>query len=53
VVELLDAADVEANYYDRDAAYFDGIVRIGQFDGDIDAIARRDDGFRATVERDD
>ena len=27
-------------YYDDDAPYFDGIVRIGEFDGDMDAIER-------------
>jgi hypothetical protein len=38
-------------YYDSDAPLFNGIVRIGEFDGDIDAIGRQSDDFRATIER--
>jgi hypothetical protein len=38
-------------YYDSDAPPFNGIVRIGEFDGDIDAIARQSDDFRVTIER--
>jgi hypothetical protein len=38
-------------YYDDDAPYFDGIVRIGEFDGDMDALARQSDDFSVTVER--
>jgi hypothetical protein len=36
-------------YYDSDAPSFNGIVRIGQFDGDMEAIERQD--FRVTIER--
>ena len=38
-------------YYDSGAPYFDGIVRIGEFDGDIDALADQGDDVRITVER--
>jgi hypothetical protein len=38
-------------YYDSDAPFFNGIVRIGEFDGDIDALERQSDDFRATTER--
>ena len=38
-------------YYDRDAPYFDGIVPIGEFDGDVRAIERLPDDARVTVER--
>ena len=38
-------------YYHDDAPYFDGIVRIGELDGDIDALADRGDDVRITVER--
>jgi len=37
-------------YYDNDAPYFDGIVRIGDFDGDIEVINRLPDGARVTIE---
>ncbi|MCL8011302.1 cyclophilin-like fold protein [Streptomyces sp. AS02] len=37
-------------FYYGDVDYWDGIVRIGQFDGDVDAIADQPDGFRARVE---
>jgi hypothetical protein len=40
-------------YYDSDAPYFAGIVRIGQFDGDLGAIERQHENFRATIERAD
>jgi hypothetical protein len=39
-------------YYDSDAPYFDGIVRIGAFDGDdVRAIERLPEDVRVTVER--
>ena len=38
-------------YYDSDAPYFNGIVRIGEFDGDMDAIERQSDDFSVTIER--
>ena len=38
-------------YYDSDAPYFDGIVRIGEFDGDMEAIERLAEDARVTVER--
>jgi hypothetical protein len=37
-------------FYYGDVAYYDGILRIGQFDGDMDAIADQEDGFTARVE---
>ena len=38
-------------YYDSDAPFFNGIVRIGQVDGDMDAIERQDEDFSVTIER--
>jgi hypothetical protein len=38
-------------YYDSDAPFFNGIVRIGEFDGEMDAIERQSDDFRATIDR--
>lgn len=38
-------------YYDNDAPYFDGIVRIGEFDGDTGAIERLPEGARVTIQR--
>jgi hypothetical protein len=40
-------------YYDSDAPFFNGIVRIGEFDGDMDAIERQSESFRVTIERAD
>lgn len=37
-------------YYD-DVGYFTGIVRLGQFDGSVDAIVRQTGAFTATIER--
>ena len=37
-------------YYD-DVGYFTGIVRIGQFDGSVDAIVRQTGDFTARIER--
>jgi hypothetical protein len=38
-------------YYDSEAPYFGGIVRIGEFDGDMDAIERQSEDFSVTIER--
>jgi hypothetical protein len=38
-------------FYYGDVGYFDGIVRIGRFDDDIDSLQRQPDGFEATIER--
>jgi hypothetical protein len=37
--------------YYGDVGYYPGIIRIGRFDGSIDALADEDDGFRARLER--
>ena len=39
-------------YYDSDAPFFNGIVRIGEFDDEMDAIQRQSQDFTATIERD-
>ena len=36
-------------YYDDDAPYFEGIVPIGRFTGDTEAIERLPDGSRVTI----
>lgn len=38
-------------YYDDGAPYFNGIVRIGEFDDDPEAIERQGDDFSVTIER--
>ena len=38
-------------YYDNDAPYFDGIVHIGEFDGDMQTITRLPDDSSVTIER--
>ena len=38
-------------YYDSDAPFFNGIVRIGEFDGEMDAIERQGGDFSVTIER--
>jgi hypothetical protein len=38
-------------YYDSDAPFFTGIVRIGQFDGEMDAIERQSEDVSVTIER--
>jgi hypothetical protein len=38
-------------YYDDDAPYFSGIVRIGEFQGDMEALRRLTDGSLITVHR--
>jgi hypothetical protein len=37
-------------YYDSDAPYFEGIVRIGEYDGDPQAIKRLPGDARVTIE---
>jgi hypothetical protein len=38
-------------YYDSDAPFFNGIVRIGEFDGEMGAIERQSQDFSVTIER--
>ena len=38
-------------YYDDAAPYFDGIVRIGELEGDLGALERQSDGTAVTVAR--
>lgn len=38
-------------FYYGDVGYFNGIVRIGHFDTDIDHIRQQRDGFSVTIER--
>jgi hypothetical protein len=38
-------------YYDSDAPFFNGIVRIGEFDANMDAIERQSQDFTVTIER--
>jgi hypothetical protein len=38
-------------YYDSDAPFFNGIVRIGEFDGEMDAIGRQSEEFSVAIER--
>ena len=38
-------------YYDGDAPFFNGIVRIGEFDGEMDAIESQGEDFSVTIER--
>jgi hypothetical protein len=38
-------------YYDSDAPFFNGIVQIGEFDGEMDAIERQSDDFSVTIAR--
>jgi hypothetical protein len=38
-------------YYDSDAPFFNGIVRIGEFDGELDAIERQSQDFTVTIEQ--
>ena len=37
-------------YYDDDAPYFDGIVRIGELDGDMGALQRLPEGASVTIQ---
>ncbi len=38
-------------YYDDDAPYWRGIVRIGEFDSGMDEIERQSENFSVTIER--
>jgi hypothetical protein len=38
-------------YYDGDAPYFEGIVPIGRFHGDVEAIKRLPEASRVTIAR--
>src|SRR5215208_4140204 len=38
-------------YYDSDAPFFNGIVHIGEFDSEMDAIERQSDDFSVKIER--
>ncbi len=38
-------------YYDSDAPFFNGIVHIGEIDGDMDALERQSDDFSVTIEQ--
>jgi hypothetical protein len=38
-------------YYDNDAPFFNGIVRIGEFDGEMAAIERQSADFTVTIEQ--
>jgi Cyclophilin-like family len=35
----------------NNVGFWNGIVRIGEFDGDVDAIERQSDDFSVTIER--
>jgi hypothetical protein len=37
-------------YYDSDAPFFNGIVRIGEFEGEVDALERQSGELRITIE---
>ena len=37
-------------FYYGDVGYFNGIVRIGHYDGSMDAIVNQTDDFTATIE---
>ena len=37
-------------YYDDRAPYFDGIVHVGQFDGDVEALEHQSDDFDISIE---
>ena len=38
-------------FYYGDVGFWNGIVRIGEFDGEMDAIERQSDDFSVTIER--
>jgi hypothetical protein len=45
------APDGDLVFYYGDVGYWNGIMRIGEFDGDMGAIAQQSGDFTATVER--
>ena len=38
-------------YYDNDAPYFDGIVRVGEIDGNMQVISQLPEDSSVTIER--
>jgi hypothetical protein len=44
------APSVDLVFYYDDVGYFNGIVRIGQFDGGVDALTSRTGDFTARIE---
>jgi hypothetical protein len=40
-------------YYDSDAPFFNGIIRIGEFQGETGALGSQSEDFSATIERAD
>jgi hypothetical protein len=45
------APDGNLVFYYGDVGFWNGIVRIGEFDGSLDAIERQSDDFEVTIER--
>jgi hypothetical protein len=45
------APDGDLVFYYGDVGFFNGIVRIGKFDGEMDAIERQGEDFDVTIER--
>ncbi len=45
------APDGDLVFYYGDVGFWNGIVRIGEFDGEMDAIERQSDDFSVTIER--
>jgi len=45
------APDGDLVFYYGDVGFWNGIVRIGAFDGEMDAIERQSDDFSVTIER--
>jgi hypothetical protein len=45
------APDGDLVFYYGDVGFWNGIARIGEFDGDMDAIERQSDDFSVTIER--
>ena len=45
------APDGDLVFYYGDVGFWNGIVRIGEFDGEMDAIERQSDAFSVTIER--
>ncbi len=45
------APDGDLAFYYGDLGFWNGIVRIGEFDGSMDLIERQSDDFSATIER--
>jgi hypothetical protein len=45
------SSDGNLVFYYGDVGFWNGIVRIGEFDGEMDAIERQSDDFSVTIER--